>query len=387
MQRRTFLAGLLAPPPLRLGVIGTGNRGTSLALLTASMPDVEITAICDIQAAQTDRLLSRLPRPPRVFSKHQALLDFAALDAVLIATPEQTHARIAIDTLNAGKAVLSEVAAAVTIEECWQLVEAVERTRGFYMMAENCCYYRSNLAVLAMARAGLFGDLTYAECSYLHSLPHYAFQPQGGLSWRGELMRDYANWYPTHAIGPVAHWLGLGKSHRLASLTARTAPPLRMNSQREGQRFLADASTALIETTQGKLITLRLDTVSARPTVSTTHYLLQGTRGAFRDAEGQRSIWIEGVHRDSAWGDWEPYERRYDDPRWQANADRAKASGHGGADWFTIRAFVEALQLRQPSPINVYDSVEWSSLIALTTQSARAQGSPVLIPDFRRNQK
>lgn len=387
MQRRTFLAGFLAPPPVRLGVIGAGNRGTSLALLTASMPDVEITAICDIEPAQTDRLLSRLPRPPRVFANHQALLDFSSLDAVLIATPEQTHARIAIDALNARKAVLSEVAAAVTIEECWQLVAAVERTRGLYMMAENCCYYRSNLAVLAMARAGLLGELTYADCAYLHSLPHYAFHSRGGLSWRGELMRDYANWYPTHAIGPVAQWLDLGKSHRLASLTARIAPPLRMNRQRDGQRFLADASTALIETTQGKLITLRLDTVSARPTVSTTHYLLQGTRGVFRDAEGLRSIWLAGVHGEASWGDWEPYERRFDDPRWQANAGRARTSGHGGADWFTLRAFFEAFQQRQPSPINVYDSVEWSSLIALTTQSARAKGASLAIPDFRRNQK
>ncbi len=288
MQRRTFLAGLLAPQPLRFGIIGTGNRGTSLGLLAASMPEVSLTAICDIDPAKSGRSLGRLPDKPRVYRHHRDLLAHDALDAVLIATPEQTHARIAIDALAAGKAVLSEVAAAVTVDECWQLVQAVEQSRGFYMMAENCCYYRSNLAVLAMARQGIWGSLTYADCAYLHSLPHYAFSVSGSLSWRGELMRDYANWYPTHAIGPVAQWLGLGSQNRLESLTARVAPPLRMNAQRGGHRFLSDASTALLETSQGQLISLRLDTVSARPTVSTTHYLLQGTKGEFRDWEGKK---------------------------------------------------------------------------------------------------
>lgn len=399
MQRRHFLAAFLATPPIRLGVIGTGNRGTSLASTILDIPNVEIIAVCDIDPAKparlVDRILTRGRQRPTVHTDHRRLLDQANVDAVLVATPEQTHAAISIAALKQGKAVLSEVAAAVTIEECWRLVETVERTRGFYMMAENCCYYRSNLAVQSMVAAGLFGDITYADCAYLHSLPGLGYTSSGELTWRGELMRDTANWYPTHAIGPVAQWLGIGKTDQLKTLAAMAAAPRRIAEYTRQRfapaspavqtRYLGDATTALIETGQGRTIEIRLDTISSRPTVSTTHYLLQGTKGAYRDAEGQKQVWLEGTHKENAWGDWQPYEDRFEDPRWRAEQAQAKASGHGGADWFTLRAFFTALAARQPSPIDVYSSVEWSSIIALSTQSVKAKGQPVVFPNFRKN--
>jgi len=367
MLRRHFLAAFLAAPTIRLGIIGMGNRGTSLARVARSIPNVEITALCDIDPARQTS-----------FTDHRKLLDLSNVDAVLIATPEQTHARIAVDALERGKAVLSEVAAAVTLEECWELVEAVERNRGFYMMAENCCYYRSNLAVLAMVKAGVFGEITYADCAYLHSLPGLGYTKPGVPTWRGRLMNDTANWYPTHSIGPVAQWL----DDRFATLTALSAPAARIAGVIP---YSGDANIALIQTEKGKLIEIRLDIVSARPTVSTTHYLLQGTKGVYRDAEGQKSIWLEGIHKENAWGDWAPYEDKYEDSRWKAEAGKAKASGHGGADWFTLRAFFEAVALKQPSPIDVYSSVEWSSIIALTTTSVKEKGRPQEFPKFRRS--
>lgn len=381
MLRRHFLAAFLAAPPIRLGIIGTGNRGSSLGAIALSIPNVEITALCDIDASRTaklaDRIQTKTGRKPAVFTDSKRM---TGVDAVLVATPEQTHARISIEALEQGKAVLSEVAAAVTIDECWRLVEAVEKTRGFYMMAENCCYYRSNLAVRKMAAAGTFGEITYADCAYLHSLPHLGYTAPGKPTWRGELMRDTANWYPTHAIGPVAQWLG----DRFSTIATMAAPAARIAGTID---YSGDANISLIQTAKGKLIEIRLDVVSARPTVSTTHYLLQGTKGAYRDAEGQKSIWLDGQHKENAWGDWQPFEDANEDPRWRAEKQQAAATGHGGADWFTLRAFFEALATRQPSPIDVYDSVEWSSIIALSTDSMKAKGQPVAFPNFRKNQK
>jgi len=388
MLRRHFLAAFLANPTIRLGIIGTGSRGTSLGTTILNIPGVEIAALCDIDPTKPARLVDRVQSKghpkPAVFSDHRRLLDQTNLDAVLVATPEQTHAAISVDAILQGKAVLSEVAAAVTIEECWQLVEAVERTKGFYMMAENCCYFRSNLAVLAMAQAGLFGELTYADCAYLHALPAMGYTKPGSPTWRGRLMNDTANWYPTHAIGPVAQWLGIGHTHRFSTISTLAAPPARIAGIIPYQ---GDANISLIQTAKGKLIEIRLDTVSARPTVSTTHYLLQGTKGAYRDSEGQKGIWLEGTHKENAWGDWTPYEDRFEHRIWREEQAQAKASGHGGADWFTLRAFFTALVQKQPSPINVYDSVDWSSIVALSTQSVKAKGQPQAFPDFRRNQR
>lgn len=385
MLRRHFLAAFLAAPPIRLGIVGTGNRGSSLAAVIARIPNIEIVALCDLDPTRTARTAARIPaHKPLHYTSHKPMLDQRGLDAVLIATSQQAHSAIAVDALHQGKAVLSEVCAAVTIEQCWQLVEAVERYRGFYMMAENCCYYRSNLAVLAMAQAGRFGDITYADCGYIHSIPHLGYTSPGHPTWRGELMRDYANWYPTHAIGPVAQWLGIGSSDRFATITTMATPAARIVGTIP---YHSDANTSLIQTTGGKVIELRLDTVSARPSASTTHYHLQGTKGAFRDTEGRKQIWLEGTHPENAWGEWAPYESQYDHASWRAESATASTTGHGGADWFTLRAFFEALALKQPSPIDVYAAAEWTSIISLSTASVKAKGQPQSFPDFRRNQK
>jgi predicted homoserine dehydrogenase-like protein len=63
MLRRHLLAGWLVDSPLRLGIIGAGNRGASLGAVAAQVAGVDVTALCGIQLSQTARLASRLPRP------------------------------------------------------------------------------------------------------------------------------------------------------------------------------------------------------------------------------------------------------------------------------------------------------------------------------------
>lgn len=404
MNRRSLIGSLAATAlaqqtrPVRLGIIGSGNRGTSMLDVALSFGQVQVSAVCDLLAANTSRAVDRVQTKrgtkPIVHAgsaeAYKQLLDRQDVDAVLVATPEQTHARISIEALRRGKAVLSEVAAAVTVEECWELVETVERTRGFYMMAENCCYYRSNLALGRLLKSGLLGEITYADCAYLHSLPGLGFRSNGTLTWRGELMRDQANWYPTHAIGPVSQWLGEG----LAEIMAVASPSTRISewtkrkfgpgSEAAQTRYPGDAISAMLRTVSGRLVELKLDTISARPTASTTHYAVQGTKGAYRDVEGVKNIWLEGVHPENAWGAWPEYEQRFDDPRWQQFGTQALGSGHGGADWFTWKDFLDCYGAGKPSPIGVADAVEWSSLIALSTQSLKAGGKWLPIPRFRR---
>lgn len=411
LLRRTFLsvaaAGMVArsqarPVPLarpvRLGVIGAGNRGTSLLRVSLNFEGLSVPAVCDLDPSNISRAVdavqSRGGARPVGFDSYERLLDRQDIDAVLIATPEQTHAEIAVAALSRGKAVLSEVAAAITMDDCWRLVETVEKTKGFYMMAENCCYYRSNLAVLAMIRAGVFGELTYADCGYIHSLPALGFRSDGSLTWRGELLRDYANWYPTHAIGPVAQWLGIHRGDRFDRIVAVASPSARLPEWARSKygaesvagrtRYQGDCIMAMIQTVKGKLIELRLDTVSARPTVSTTYFGVQGTKGAYRDAEGQRGIWLEADQHGERWDSFDPFEARYEDSRWARFQKEAAKTGHGGADFFTLMDFYQSVAEKKPSPIDVYDSVAWSSIIPLSTASVRDRGAWQNFPDFTR---
>ena len=66
------------------------------------------------------------------------------------------HTPIAVYAMEQGKHAVSEVPAALTLDECWQLVNTSEKTRKHFMMLENCCYDFFELATLNMAQQGLF---------------------------------------------------------------------------------------------------------------------------------------------------------------------------------------------------------------------------------------
>jgi predicted dehydrogenase len=416
LDRRDFLrvgatglaAGLAAEAlaqgaaPLRLAVIGTGGRGTGLLQVALTFPGLEVPALCDIHEGRLNNAIAvvRAARgsDPAGYSRgpldYRRLLERDDVDAVLIATPMQLHGRMAIDALRAGKHVLSEVAAAMTIEECWGLVRAERASGKTYMMAENCCYYAQNLAVRNMAEAGAFGEFTYAECGYVHDCRSLAFEADGSLTWRGELGRDHpGNVYPTHSLGPVAQWLGINRTDRFVSLTAaatRTGSLQRHAAQRFGgdspqarmEFALADSNSALIRTEKGVVIDLRFDMYSARPHPSTTYYTLQGLTGSYADTGRQQEVWLEGRSPRYEWEPLAPYAAEYQHDLWRQHGAEASQSGHGGADYFVIQQFLEAVRAGKPSPIPAADAAGWSCIIPLSAASIRAGGAPQEVPDF-----
>ena len=403
------------PRPVRLGVVGVGGRGTYLLGL-ALQAGVDVPALCDINPAAFARGAALVEKArdgkrPEGYTAgpkdYQRLLQRDDLDAVLIATPMQLHAAMAIDALRAGKHALSEVAAAVTLEDCWGLVRAVEDTGKLYMLAENVCYYRPLMAVLNMVRRGVFGGLTYAECGYVHDCRSLAFQGDGSLTWRGELSRDYAgNVYPTHSLGPVAQWLGIQRGDRMVSLVAMATQSKAIEDYAarrfpEGSpartvRFkLGDSTNVLIRTAKGVLIDLRFDMFSPRPVPSTTYHHLQGLKASFDTRHG---IWVDGRSKGHAWEPADAYDKEFGHEKWTRWGEEASKSGHGGADFFVIREFLDAVRAPRagegapragkwsggPVPIDVYDAAAWSAIIPLSGKSVAEGGAPQEIPDFTR---
>jgi predicted dehydrogenase len=339
----------------------------------------------------------------RCFTRYEELLASQTAEAVLLATPMLLHAGQAIAALEAGLAVLSEVIAASTLDECWALVEAVERTDQPYMLAENYCYMRPNMLVRQLVDQGHFGELTYAEGGYIHDCRNLMFDAGGELTWRGALRGSNGNTYPTHSLGPVAQWLGINRHDRLIE-TATWMSPARAARQYAIERFGSthphadaahwqhgDSATTLIRTERGCLINLRFDSTSPRPH-NMTHYLLQGTRGAYLSARhhGEEPlIWLAGRSPGQSPPDaaWEPlwhYAAEFEHPRWRERGELAGQSGHGGGDFFVIEDFVDAVRAGRRPPIDVYDAVSWSAIMPLSQQSLAAGGAPVAVPDFRR---
>jgi predicted dehydrogenase len=391
---------------VRLGFIGVGGRGTALLNVALAPEAVEVPAVCDIHLGRLERALGLVEKArgqrPAGYSAgptdYRRLLAREDLDAVVIGTPMQDHAVMSVDALQAGKHVLCEVSAAITLDECWDLVRAAEASGKIYMLAENCCYYRQNLVVRRMVHQGLFGDLTFAECGYVHDCRHYTFEPDGRLTWRGELARDHVgNLYPTHALGPVCQWLGIHRGDRLVSLTACTSASKglahfvarKFPADHPARRIpfaVGDTTTTLLRTARGAVIDLRYDTLSARPHPSTTYFTLQGVTASYKDDGTQQQVWLEGRSQSYAWEPLATYADDFEHPLWKQHAEKASRTGHGGADYFVVAQFVAAVRAGGPSPIDAYDAAAWSCIMPLSAASIRAGGAPQAIPDFTRGQ-
>ena len=396
--------------PIRLAVVG-GRRGSSFeAGLSAFGDKIRQVAVCDLD----EKLLAecRARRPDlKTTTSYEKLLQDPDIDAVLIATPMLLHAKQAIQALNAGKHVLSEVIAATTLEECWELVETVERTKLTYMLSENYCYTRQAMMVLNLCQQNMFGELTTIEGAYLHDCRHLMYYPDHTRTWRGDFCSTQnarANGYPTHSLGPIAQWLGItrgdsfvrtttfvtreaARSEYAAALLGKNHP----DAQPAAWRKSADGATTLIETKKGRVIVLRMDAGSPRPHNMARHSL-QGSRGAFitaRQHGEQPLVWIEGVSKGSALPgakedpQWQPlYELadRYEHPRWKKHRAQAEKSGHGGGDFFVLEDFADAIIGKRLPAIDVYDAVTWSCITPLSAHNVLLNGAPIDVPDFLR---
>jgi predicted dehydrogenase len=393
---------------MKLAIVGGHRGGAFDRALEAFRDRVQLTAICDLSEKVLARWKEHYP-DIQTFTSYDELLEKGDCTAVFIATPVRLHAEQAVRALQAGRHVISEVVAATTIDECWQLVETVEKTGLVYMLAENYCYMRPNMMVLNMVQRGVFGELMYAEGAYIHDCRDLLFTDANTLTWRGEYRRGFnGNSYPTHSLGPAAQWMNINRKEgdRLAS-TATWMTPARATSLYVKDRLgsdhpaardefwtLGDSATTVIQTEKGAVILLRVDWASSRPH-NMTHYVLQGTQAAYISArrhheKEEHLIWIDGTSPgDSPKGDaeWESlwkYNAQYEHPYWKEWGERAERAGHGGGDFFILKDFLDAVQTDAGPPIDVYDAVTWSSIVPLSAQSVAQGSAPVEIPRFGR---
>ena len=229
---------------VKLGFIGTGLRGQWMLWLAAKYPEVEIPAICDIDEGMITSALKILKdagrHEPRIYKKNEedfrTMLDNEHLDGVYIATPWEWHHPMAIAAMNNGMHVGTEVPAALTVKECWDLVNVSEKTGKFCMIMENVCYRRDVMAVLNMVRKNMFGELLHCQGGYQHDLRHVKFNdgvnPYGGGVEFGEKGYSEAKWrtqhsidrngdlYPTHGLGPVSSMLDINRGNQMLHLTS-----------------------------------------------------------------------------------------------------------------------------------------------------------------------
>ena len=404
---------------LQIGVIGTGLRGQWMVKLFLNRPDVDIVAICDIDKNMIERtkeIFNSAKRPlPKIYNSgnddYLNLLANEDLDGVNIATPWRWHHPMAIAAMNNGINVGVEVPAALTVSDCWDLVNTSEKTGKLCMIMENVCYRRDVMAVLNMVRKDLFGEILHLQGGYQHDLRHVKFnngkQPYGGgvefgekgfseSKWRTQHSIDKnADLYPTHGLGPVSPMIDINRGNRMTHLTSTSTQSRGLkkyivdiggkNHPNAKIDFkLGDIVTTVIKCEKGQTIVLSHDTNSPRP--YSLNFRVQGTKGIWM--KDNKSIYIEGASPQShRWESDEKYMKEFDHPLWKrfsnAKEDLSQA-GHGGMDFFIARAFLESLKSENNPVIDVYDAASMSVIVPLSESSISSGSKPMNIPDFTR---
>ena len=126
---------------IRIGIIGTGNRGSGIASLLKTMPGITLIACCDLLPDHLQNGMRYAAKNARAYSDHRKLLDDKAIDAVIIATPLFTHYPLALDALAAGKHVYLEKSMTYDIPQALDLVRRVRRSNLIFQVGYQ---YRDN---------------------------------------------------------------------------------------------------------------------------------------------------------------------------------------------------------------------------------------------------
>ena len=379
---------------LRIGFLGCGQRGQMLVLDSLRFSEVEVAALCDPYTDRTANLANEVEKRqgirPMTTADPQEVFDCKP-DAVIIATPWETHVSLAIRALRAGIPAGMEVGGASSEEECRELVRAWEETHTPFMLLENCCYGKKETMLFNMVEQGFFGEVIHCDGSYAHDL---RYEVSFGKELRHYRLNHYLNEncenYPTHELGPIARILGIHRGNRMVRLTSMASKAAGLHAyvqehKADDTELLSakfaqgDVVTTNILCEGGQTITLRLDTTL--PRTYSRGLTVHGTKAYFQE-EGYFIFEDEGGRGfDEArplWGNAEKYEDRYLPDFWKEEVK----GGHGGMDYQMLRDFYARLARGEAFPIDVYDAAAWMSISYLSGQSIAGGSIPVEIPDF-----
>ena len=385
---------------IRVGIIGTGRRGTGMLSNFLAIPHVQVNALCDSikdHATRAQEIAEKASgRRPDIYpnGEHdfENLCKRGDLDFIFIATPWDWHAPQALAAMKGGAHVGVEVPGVNTIEDCGQIDETSEETRRHCMIMENCCYGYNELLVLNMIRAGLFGELLHGEGAYIHDLRGIVFEDDSEGLWRREPhTKRNGNLYPTHGLGPVASYMGINRGDRFDYLVSMSslqkgledyrASKIPKDSPKWKEKYVCgDMNTSLIKTANGLTIMVQHDVCNPQPYDRIN--LIKGVKGMFRDYPER--IYLEGRNPEEAFTGLDAYKEKYEHKLWKEQGKVAEGRGHGGMDYLMLYRLVQCMREGLEPDIDVYDMASWSAVVELSEKSV-AQGSvPVKFPDFTR---
>lgn len=404
-RRQAFnMCGYPAPKldTVRIGFIGVGARGIGAVVRMSMIEGVEIKAICDKLPKVVNKTMEAIKgkgHHPDTYTDSEEIWKKVCerddIDLIYTATPWDLHTPIAVHAMEHAKHVAVEVPAAVTIDECWQLVETSERTRKHCMMLENCCYDFYELMTLNMARQGFFGEIVHCEGAYIHDLNEEIIWSKNRFvdMWQlKEIGQRKGNLYPTHGLGPVCQVMDINRGDRMDYMVSLSSNDFSLGPKAEllassddfykpytGKQYNGNMNTSLIKTEKGRTIMLQYDISS--PRVYTRIQLISGTLASSLKypLPGRISKGHEWLSEE----EFKSLEERYTPAIVKKIGELAKqVGGHGGMDFLMDWRLIDCLRNGLPTDQDVYDAALWSSVGLLSELSVANRSASTDIPDF-----
>jgi hypothetical protein len=386
---------------VKVAMIGLGGRGLGLlkSCLLNMSEDVEVVAVCDNYQDRTDAgkqavMKSKRGNVPFASTNYKEVIGRKEVDCVIIATSWEDHVKIAIEAMRLGKWAAMEVGGAYAVQDCYDLVRTYEETGRHCMLLENCNYGEYELMVLNMVKKGLFGEIVFCEGGYMHDLRTEISDGEKNRHYR---LRNYKSRncenYPTHEIGPIAKVLNINNGNRFVTISSFGSKSAGLKDfiaryRSDNKELLNtdfkqnDVIVSVLRCHNGETVTIFLDTTL--PRYYSRRFTIRGTRGMYM--EDTNLVFMDGMPeslrrlRDNA----KKFKKQYGHELWSDKNKKYRKFGHGGMDWFVLRAFIETVKNDAYPPIDVYDTATWMAITALSQISLESNSNPVEFPDFTR---
>ncbi len=350
---------------VRLGILGL-RRGRSFVESAKALGEwAEVASLCD-HDPKAVKATGELAPLAGTHDSYEAMLE-DDIDAVVLCNYFPDHAPAAVKAMEAGKDVLSEVSACLTLADGVKLARTVERTNRIYMMAENYCYMAPTQAMRALYAGGSLGEFRYGEGEYVHfsrDIMHRLVDVDRD-HWRLWLPATY---YCTHSLGPILRITGL----RPVKVSGAAVPGTK-EGWTDGWR--SDYGMEIVRLQNGAIVKSLHGGGCPREPWS-PWYVLYGTKGVVENRRWPDYNQIT-VYTD---GDEEPKTYRAE---FSQLKDLAGGSGHGGGDLFVMFEFLKSVRTNSTPDIDVYMALDMTLPGILAWRSALNGGGFIDVPDMR----
>ena len=406
---QTFnMSGYSAPKldVVRIAVIGLGNRGSGTVRRLASIEGVEIKALCDLEADRVSKAIEsikHLGHNPDPYSGNEdewkRICDRQDIDLIAIVTPWHLHTPMCVYAMESGKHAYTELPAAITIDECWQLVETSEKTRKFCVQMSSSCHGGIPAVILNMARKGYFGDIIHGEGAYVHDLLlRYNFDKEMYHNmWRlKENIGKSGNLYPQHGLVPIIQLMDINYGDKMDYLTSVSSNDFMMGKTAEklaatdnffkpyvGQKYRGNINITTIRTNKGRTIMIQHDVTSPRPNVRFD--LLSGTEATYKAPDKiatSHDGWIPEEEFKALVEKYTPEINK----RFAELSRQAAQIDNRGHSYFRVSPtdwrLIDCLQNGLPMDMDVYEAAVSSAIIPLSIESVANRSNSTDVPDF-----